>query len=247
MALDPDAAESSAIEASSLSSKNTWSEQETFSGRAIVKYTFVEVEAAEDDDDRLSLRRSKSESELSSKYSSRHASSITEDDRDRPAGWKRWRTADQVPQPNASDSADGPKAECGPTGDTLLQSLLAKLGESGPVSNATREDIEDLDKEGLLEQIPKDEQGELTSIGSFKHEAGTCAPCLFWFNSVCSKELRCQYCHFRHEGQKKKRIRPSKKTRLQMRAEAENTITGCKSGNDCGSDDAVHVGESTVL
>jgi len=70
--------------------------------------------------------------------------------------------------------------------------------------------------EELLEQVPYNDEGERTSLGSLQHPE-TCSPCLFWFKGKCGKGIHCDYCHFRHPGQKNKRIRPSKNTRQQMR------------------------------
>lgn len=72
--------------------------------------------------------------------------------------------------------------------------------------------------EDCIAQIPLDESGELSSIGSISHGAGRCQPCLFWFQATCGKGVRCSYCHLRHPGQKKKRIRMSKKVRLELQA-----------------------------
>lgn len=72
--------------------------------------------------------------------------------------------------------------------------------------------------EDCIAQIPLDESGELSSIGSISHLAGRCQPCLFWFQASCGKGVRCSYCHLRHPGQKKKRIRMSKKVRLELQA-----------------------------
>lgn len=65
----------------------------------------------------------------------------------------------------------------------------------------------------VYEQIPLNEAGEPSSIGSIAHTAGTCRPCLFFFQATCTKGVDCTYCHLRHHGMKKKRIRMSKKVR----------------------------------
>lgn len=82
-------------------------------------------------------------------------------------------------------------------------------------------ELQVLYQQGILQQIPKNDQGELSSIGSIRHLDGECSPCLFWFRKSCAKGIHCSYCHFRHKGQRNKRIRPSRKTRLQMRAGTE--------------------------
>jgi len=82
------------------------------------------------------------------------------------------------------------------------------------------EQLTTLYSQGLLQQIPRDE-GALTSIGSVSHWAGDCRPCIFWFRDACTKGLSCAHCHFLHRGQKHKKIKPSRSTRLKRRAEGE--------------------------
>jgi len=76
--------------------------------------------------------------------------------------------------------------------------------------------IKDLGTDALLNLIPRGPQGELRSAGSLLHgkENTTCKPCVLWFQNKCSNDFYCTYCHIAHEGQKVKRIRPSKSTRL---------------------------------
>eukprot|EP00927_Polykrikos_kofoidii_P057907 TRINITY_DN52149_c0_g1_i1.p1 TRINITY_DN52149_c0_g1~~TRINITY_DN52149_c0_g1_i1.p1 ORF type:complete len:352 (-),score=58.72 TRINITY_DN52149_c0_g1_i1:61-1077(-) len=81
-----------------------------------------------------------------------------------------------------------------------------------------RRTLEVLWEKGILQQIPRDENGEITSAGSIRHHTGSCSSCLFWLKQYCSKGIQCNYCHIRHSGQKKKRIRPSRRTRQEMRA-----------------------------
>jgi len=71
--------------------------------------------------------------------------------------------------------------------------------------------------QNLLPLVPRNERGQLSSLGSISHASGQCCPCLFWFRGVCAKGVHCSYCHMWHKGQRNKRIRPSKKTRKQMR------------------------------
>mmetsp|Transcript_17891 Transcript_17891/g.37457 ORF Transcript_17891/g.37457 Transcript_17891/m.37457 type:complete len:467 (+) Transcript_17891:74-1474(+) len=75
------------------------------------------------------------------------------------------------------------------------------------------------DDEAALTQVPYNDEGERASLGSRLHP-DSCNPCIFWFKdkALCNKGVMCDFCHFRHPGQKNKRIRPSKNTRLQMRA-----------------------------
>lgn len=68
----------------------------------------------------------------------------------------------------------------------------------------------------ILSNLPKDEAGRLTSLGSRGHEEGQCKPCAYWFKGLCKNGVACHNCHFVHEGQRPKRLRPSKQARMQL-------------------------------
>jgi len=74
---------------------------------------------------------------------------------------------------------------------------------------------------GVLEHLLKSD-GTWASVGSLRHEAGTCSPCAYWFKGLCKFGIECRYCHMVHEGQKSKRLRPSKCQRLR-RSRAMNS------------------------
>lgn len=84
-----------------------------------------------------------------------------------------------------------------------------------------------LDKGGILQQIPRGTDGVLTSVGSIGHKPGSsfedCRPCIFWYKDLCKKGLQCLFCHFSHGGQKAKRIRASKKTRMRLKGRGEES------------------------
>mmetsp|Transcript_31367 Transcript_31367/g.73166 ORF Transcript_31367/g.73166 Transcript_31367/m.73166 type:complete len:206 (-) Transcript_31367:138-755(-) len=67
------------------------------------------------------------------------------------------------------------------------------------------------------QSIPFNADGELTSVGSIAHGTGECFPCAYWFKGICKYGLNCTSCHFVHEGQKSKRLRPSKHVRMRFR------------------------------
>lgn len=93
------------------------------------------------------------------------------------------------------------------------------------------------DSQSLMDQVPLNEKGKFSSIGSIRHKYGDCSPCLFWFRNCCAKGIHCDYCHIRHKGQKNKRIRPSKKTRMQMRTgNADVAVDNDPSGSATASD-----------
>lgn len=131
-----------------------------------------------------------------------------------------------VPPPTVGDQR--------PPSANIEDRLVSKGEGMFPGLPLTMEDLEELTRSNLLEQIPFNEHGEMTSLGSIQHANGKCLPCLFWFKGACAKAVQCSYCHVTHPGQKNKRIRPSKKTRLQMRKAQE---AGPRDNDDEGEDD----------
>lgn len=114
---------------------------------------------------------------------------------------------------NLGDLPLGSEAVGNARGEALVDQVFEELGSSIP-----RELLEAIDARGLLEKIPRNDQQLLTSIGSIGHNMDIqCRPCLFWFRGRCSKGILCEFCHFVHEGQRPKRIRAAKNTRLKMR------------------------------
>lgn len=63
-------------------------------------------------------------------------------------------------------------------------------------------------------EIPPD---DLPSVGSAGHFTKQCKPCVFLYNGICLKGVRCQFCHISHEADAYKRVRPSKRTRNLLR------------------------------
>lgn len=54
--------------------------------------------------------------------------------------------------------------------------------------------------QALRTQVPRDENGEPTSIGSVGHEQGACKPCLFAHAAVgCLNGVACDFCHIPHK------------------------------------------------
>jgi len=83
-------------------------------------------------------------------------------------------------------------------------------------------DLLELDQAGILEQVPRNDEGEMSSVGSMiKHMEGTCTPCVFWFRGCCHRSLMCSFCHFRHPGQQTKRHKPNKRTQAIQRGMKE--------------------------
>eukprot|EP00928_Gymnodinium_smaydae_P013157 TRINITY_DN14803_c0_g2_i1.p1 TRINITY_DN14803_c0_g2~~TRINITY_DN14803_c0_g2_i1.p1 ORF type:complete len:212 (-),score=7.82 TRINITY_DN14803_c0_g2_i1:99-734(-) len=99
---------------------------------------------------------------------------------------------------------------------------------------------------GVLQRIPRDQHGRMTSVGSIGHGEKKCAPCIFWFRHECVKGVLCSHCHMLHEGQTDKRIRMSKRKRLQqkrMMEQSENSSSihsgSCTEDQDVSDTDSV--------
>eukprot|EP00450_Noctiluca_scintillans_P029168 CAMPEP_0194538316 /NCGR_PEP_ID=MMETSP0253-20130528/77809_1 /TAXON_ID=2966 /ORGANISM="Noctiluca scintillans" /LENGTH=198 /DNA_ID=CAMNT_0039384417 /DNA_START=9 /DNA_END=605 /DNA_ORIENTATION=- len=61
------------------------------------------------------------------------------------------------------------------------------------------------------------------SLGSISHP-NDCVPCLFWFKDQCKKASMCKHCHYVHVGQRIKRIKKSKRTRMHLREQGEKEL-----------------------
>jgi len=70
-----------------------------------------------------------------------------------------------------------------------------------------------MSQRGTLQRIPLDDHGRFTSIGAALHVSGECKPCVLWFAQRCTKSILCTFCHLTHPGQRRKRIRASKRVR----------------------------------
>mmetsp|Transcript_39028 Transcript_39028/g.108568 ORF Transcript_39028/g.108568 Transcript_39028/m.108568 type:complete len:175 (-) Transcript_39028:119-643(-) len=121
-------------------------------------------------------------------------------------------------------------------GDAEIQPAEATRGE--PVTPYISElhqelgvpivELQGLDAQGVLRQIPRDADGKLSSIGSIKHNTGECSPCLFLKRNCCSKGILCQYCHLRHDDKGKKGMK-SKKSKDPEKSAAHSGSTSGKS------------------
>jgi len=86
-----------------------------------------------------------------------------------------------------------------------------------------------LDLDAVLPQVPIDDEGRLTSLGSSKHLEGKCQPCAFCdvvgspvalgvgSAAECAAGILCRYCHFPHTSRPKVRLRPCKGRRERYR------------------------------
>jgi len=110
-----------------------------------------------------------------------------------------------------------------------MEELQVSLGK-------TRTELEGMECAHLFGQIPRDEDGRLTSIGSISHEVGACHPCAFWFKGVCGNAALCRSCHYVHAGQRGRRLRRSKQARKRMKdrlQEAREKDASQPENSDC--------------
>jgi len=80
--------------------------------------------------------------------------------------------------------------------------------------------------EEVLLEVPRDEDGLPTSLGSLRHGLGDCRPCAYFGSAQrpCLNGVRCLFCHLPHSP--KRRIRLCRRKRLEMRAAVEAVVAG---------------------
>lgn len=200
-----------------------------------VKNTFFDFECPKDEGRCGTLKRSSSEGELSFRSSSNSKSSSRKTYTWKPSSnasaqdvdamshssfascseTTPWNPPWEVQDVSVSDAYDVSNA----SGAPLLpcSDLVKAVHEE---SGMAIEDLQRLESEGVLELIPRNDAGELASVGSLQHSIATCTPCIFWFRGMCTKSLKCPFCHFSHPGQRVKK--PNKRTRELMRAAKKN-------------------------
>lgn len=64
--------------------------------------------------------------------------------------------------------------------------------------------------------IPRDEWGAYTSVGSVGHAQGTCKPCVFAHHAEksCANGVSCRFCHFEHAPKRRMRLRKQRRPEL---------------------------------
>eukprot|EP00931_Biecheleriopsis_adriatica_P039899 TRINITY_DN2281_c0_g1_i1.p1 TRINITY_DN2281_c0_g1~~TRINITY_DN2281_c0_g1_i1.p1 ORF type:complete len:407 (+),score=112.92 TRINITY_DN2281_c0_g1_i1:98-1222(+) len=85
------------------------------------------------------------------------------------------------------------------------------------------EQLQELDNKGVLAKIPRDDQGKLSSVGSLKHSAGGCSPCVYFSSrGSCNMGIKCGYCHLQHEGEKEKPQKMKQRMRQAQRGKGSD-------------------------
>jgi len=107
---------------------------------------------------------------------------------------------DQGPQPGIDLSSDEEEVE---DPEEPPQALDRKELTAQLLADAER-----MNQEELLAFLPRDAEGQPTSVGSILHERGQCKLCLFDGRN-CPEGLFCRFCHFPHK-RGKRRTKPCK-------------------------------------
>lgn len=119
-------------------------------------------------------------------------------------------------------SQDGEGHELNMTSESVSTEDKLAAATKKEVAALAEQSSKELSHDVLLDRVPRDSNGELTSIGSLKHEDNACSPCLFWKQHRCKKGMLCEFCHMeQHRNEKVKSIRASKSTRERQKALAE--------------------------
>eukprot|EP00913_Durusdinium_trenchii_P010827 g10156.t1 len=111
---------------------------------------------------------------------------------------------------------------------TVFSSASEPGSVTGSESVMESEPIE-LEAEELA-QVPLDEAGELTSIGSILHGSGECRPCAFLGSErrPCTKGVACVFCHFPHDARRKVRLGRRKRREMRISARAAVRAAGAE-------------------
>lgn len=145
--------------------------------------------------------------------SARHADVQRLEESEEPPGSTGWPSRPPAPRPTQTFTQE---SEANHIQDVPVVTESERIRQARALGVSDGQ-IEVWMRSGILHLIPVDEEGMLTSIGTTKHAEGECQPCIFWFRGECNRGLKCDHCHLVHPGQKRKRIRPSKATRLWRR------------------------------
>lgn len=61
------------------------------------------------------------------------------------------------------------------------------------------------------------DMNELPSLGSLRHEAGSCKPCIYFLHGICEAGASCDFCHVAHDNLSWRRVRPPKFVREKLK------------------------------
>jgi len=104
-----------------------------------------------------------------------------------------------------------------------------------------------------LDAVPLDAEGKLTSIGSIKHEAGLCEPCLFFLSGLgcsvssasswCRYGILCEFCHVKYDRRHRRKMCQRKRESfkraqdehqaLQMKNDQNDASLAFEAGDGC--------------
>jgi hypothetical protein len=119
-----------------------------------------------------------------------------------------------VSEATQSDDEDASVCTASSDAATTVPGVALERRESGDSLDAVPVQLKGESMETLLQRVPKNEKGEVMSVGSIAHEDGTCKPCVFAHSErkTCESGVQCLFCHFEHVQKKRQRL--SKKNRM---------------------------------
>lgn len=95
--------------------------------------------------------------------------------------------------------------------EALVEQQRRQQAQAAPQVNP--EDLSPEEFDALLKQVPVNEKGAPTSLGSVSHPE-SCKPCLFVHTHIkCHNGLLCTFCHFEHKRRSKPRPCKGKRER----------------------------------
>lgn len=138
----------------------------------------------------------------------------------------------------ASSSRAGPGSCQGASSSDFDGSASASSAQSGRSAAPPPREYTAAELAELLPQVPLDEQGQQSSIGSIGHGAGSCRPCVFTSCKIgCQTGLLCEFCHLPHRRKGKSRPCKGKRDRHKKLIERmSETVSRDGEDSDVGTD-----------
>lgn len=123
----------------------------------------------------------------------------------------------KIQQDRDRDGAKGNDEDFSDSGDSDFDSLT--IGQQVErQQQLLRQMVPGSDLEALKSQVPLDESGQPTSIGSMLHASGMCKVCVLAHSGTCPHGVLCSFCHLPHRrARRKNAMRPCKGKRDRYR------------------------------
>lgn len=129
------------------------------------------------------------------------------------------------------DDSDGKAAGAGEAaGDEEAAGSGADADDGLQFVRQLAASLEGKGEEAFLARVPKDDEGNPTSIGSVLHQFGKCTPCT---EECCKDGIHCLCCHFDHKRKgRRSKVRPCKSKRYRYRKLVNHLTEGLKADPD---------------